>query len=126
MSGLTDARAELKATLEAAPASQRVYAEPSGSFAAPCVRLHPASPWLAPSALAAGRRTQRWEVWVVLGKLDSRARYKTLEAMVSAVTMALDKLPSWSAIQWDRPAPTDMGGVNYLAVRGVIETNREV
>lgn len=124
MSGLTDARTELKVAIEGA--AVRVHAEPSGAFATPCVRLHPGSPWLAPSVLAAGNRTQKWEVWVVLGKVDSRARYRKLEDMVSAVTMALDALAGWSEIQWDRPAPTDMGGVNYLAVRGVIETRKEV
>ena len=124
MSGLTDARAELKTALDAADV--RCYAEPTGRFTTPCVRIHPASPWLAPSVLAAGGRTQRWEVWAVLGRVDSKAQYKGLEAIVSTVTNALDLLPGWSGIIWERPAPTEMGGATYLAVRGVIETKREV
>lgn len=124
MSGLTDARTELAAAITAA--NVRTYAEPTGAFAAPCARLHPASPWLGPSVLAAGRRTQHWEIWIVVGKLDSRAKYAKLESMVSAVTTALDSLPGWSGVAWDRPAPTDMGGTLYLAVRGIIETSREV
>jgi len=124
MSGLTVARDELADALEAA--SLRVAREPTGTFAAPCIRLHPAAPWLAPSVLAQGRRTQRWEVWCVLGASDSKAKYDGLETMVSAATHALDLLSSWSAIIWERPNPTDMGGTTYLAVRGIIETNKEV
>lgn len=124
MSGLSVARNALADALEAA--DLRVYREPTGTFATPCIRLHPANPWLAPSALARGQRTQRWEVWCVLGKMDSASAYSDLETMVSTVTTTLDALPSWSAIQWERPNPTDMGGVRYLAVRGIIETNREV
>jgi len=126
VSGLSDARAELKAAIEAAPSGVRTYAEPTGTFATPCARVHPASPWLAPSVLAKGRRTQRWEVWVVAGKMDSKAKFAGMEAMVSTITAKLDVLAGWSAIVWERPAPTDMGGTLYLAVRGIIETNREV
>lgn len=124
MSGLSAARTELGDALAAA--NLRVVREPVGAFTTPCIRLHPAAPWLAPSALAAGRRTQRWEVWCVLGRLDAKAKYVALEDMVSAATMALDLLAGWSAIIWERPNPTDMGGTTYLAVRGIIETNREV
>lgn len=123
MSGLTVARTELAEALE--PVG-RVYAAPTGVFAAPCYRIHPASPWLAPSVLARGERTQRWEVWCVLGKTDSAANYDALETMVSVATIALDALPGWSGIQWDRPNPTDMGGTKYLAVRGIIETKKGV
>lgn len=127
MSGLSDARASLGSAIAAAAVpALRVYSEPTGTFATPCVRVHPASPWLAPSVLAAGRRTQRWEVWVVIGKMDSKAKFRAMETMVSQVTIALDKLPGWSEIVWDRPAPTDMGGTLYLAVRGIIETRLEV
>ena len=125
MSGLSDARTELATALETVP-DLRVYPEPNGTFATPCIRLHPAGPWLAPSVLAAGNRTQRWEVWCVLGRMDSTANYDELETMVSNVTDALDRLPGWSGIMWDRPNPTDMGGTKYLAVRGIIETKKGV
>jgi len=88
--------------------------------------VHPAAPWLAPSVLAAGRRTQRWEVWVVVGRMDSKAKFNQMETMVSAITLKLDTLQPWSQIIWERPAPTEMGGTLYLAVRGIIETNKEV
>lgn len=123
MSGLSDARAELAAAI--AP-TLRVFSEPTGTFATPCARVHPASPWLAPSSLAKGRRTQRYEIWVVLGRMDSAANFKAMEDAVSGITNALDVLPGWSAVIWDRPGPTDMGGNLYLAVRGLIETNKEV
>jgi hypothetical protein len=126
VSGLTDARQLLTDTMHAAPYNVRVAREPTGTFTAPCARIHPASPWLAPSVLAAGRRTQRWEIWAVLGRTDSKGRYKGLEDLVSRITNALDNLQGWSAIVWERPAPTDMGGVSYLAARGIIETIAEV
>jgi len=127
MSGLSDARTELANGLQNGMAFPvRVYPEPTSTFAAPCIRLHPANPWLAPSALAAGRRTQRWEVWIVIGKLSDVHNYAGLETMVSDATYALDAMPGWSGVQWERPNPTNMGGTLYLAVRGLIETNREV
>jgi len=123
VTGLSDAREELTTALEAADIR---VASPGDAFTPPCVRVHPAAPWLAPSVLASGRRTQRWEVWAVAGKVADRHNYTSLEGTVSAVTNALDLLPSWSSIVWDRPNPTDMGGTSYLAVRGQIETNKEV
>jgi len=124
---LRDARVELGNTVAAADSPAiRVYSEPSGTFATPCARVHPASPWVAPSVLRAGKRTQRWEVWVVVGKMDSTASFEQMELMVGKITTALDRLPGWSLIIWDRPAPTDMGGTLYLAVRGTIETSAEV
>jgi hypothetical protein len=124
---LSTSRAELAAAIRAADSpALRVYDAPSGTFATPCVRLHPAAPWIAPSVLAAGRRVQQWEVWVVTGKMDARATFNKMEQMVSKITIALDKFQGWSSIDWDRPAPTDMGGALYLAVRGVIQTVQEV
>jgi hypothetical protein len=124
---LRDARVELGNAVAAADSPAiRVYSEPSGTFATPCARVHPASPWVAPSVLRAGKRTQRWEVWVVVGKMDSTASFEQMELMVGKITTALDRLPGWSLIIWDRPAPTDMGGTLYLAVRGTIETSAEV
>ena len=121
MSGLSDAREELVTAL----GSERVFS-PGEPFATPCVRIHPAAPWLAPSVLAAGQRTQRWEVWCVAGKGDAKANYEALETLVSTVTTALDALPGWSSVVWDRPNPTDMSGTQYLAVRGIIETKKGV
>lgn len=124
---LSDSRAELAAAIKAADTPAiRVFAEPSGTFATPCARVHPASPWVAPSVLRAGKRTQRWEVWVVVGKVDSTASFEQMESMVGKITTALDRLQGWSLIIWDRPAPTDMGGTLYQAVRGTIETSAEV
>jgi len=123
VSGLSDSHNLLKTVIEDGGESGiRVFDAPSGTFATPCVRVHPASPWLAPSSLARGRRTQRWEVWIVVGKMDSKATFAKMEDMVSIVTNILDRLDGWSAIVWERPAPTDMGGTLYLAVRGIIET----
>lgn len=121
MSGLSDARVELTVAL----GSDRVFG-PGEPFATPCVRIHPGAPWLGPSVLARGERTQRWEVWAVAGKLDAKANYEALETLVSTITTALDALPGWSGIIWDRPNPTDMGGTQYLAVRGTIETKKGV
>lgn len=121
MTGLRDARL----ALEAALGSERVY-QPGEAFTTPCIRIHPGNPWLGPSALAQGNRTQRWEVWAVAGKGDARANYEALETLVSTITDALDVLPGWSGIVWDRPNPTDMGGTQYLAVRGTIETRKGV
>jgi hypothetical protein len=121
VSGLSDARTELVAAL----GTHRVK-QPGEPFATPCIRIHPGNPWLGPSALANGQRTQRWEVWAVAGRGAGKANYVALETLVSTITIALDNLPGWSGIVWDRPNPTDMGGTQYLAVRGTIETKKGV
>jgi hypothetical protein len=117
---LSEQRALLSATLDAAHV--RNYPDPGSAFTAPCVRLNAGVPWIAPSVLRSGGRTVRWEVWAVAGKADSKASFADLEVMVAVATNALDGLPGYSAISWDRPALVDMGGVTYLASRGQIET----
>jgi hypothetical protein len=125
--GLTTAREELAAALDAGT-DFRAYSEPTGQFAAPCYRLHAGSPWLGPSQLYGGKRLQKWEIWVVVGRLDSKVAVGELESMVSAANAALDVLitaGNWGMPIWERPGPVDMGGTTYYAVRGTIETQRE-
>lgn len=97
-----------------------------GAFSAPCARIFPADPWVDRSGLANGRRTQRWEVWVVAGKQDAIANFDELEALVSATEAALTGLAGWSTLVWQRPGIVDMGGTKYFACRGTIETTAEV
>ena len=123
MSGLSEARLALADALESI--GERV-ASPGEAWTPPCIRLHPGNPWLGPSTLAAGQRTQRWEVWYVVGKAAGKHNYNQIEERVSRITNALDLASGWSGIVWDRPNPTDMGGTQYLAVRGTIETRKGV
>ena len=97
-----------------------------GRFTAPCARIYPADPWVDISGLANGRRTQRWEVWVVAGKADSLANFDELEALVKTCNDAVSDLQGWSHPSWRRPAITEMGGTKYFACRGVVETTAEV
>jgi hypothetical protein len=97
-----------------------------GRFTAPCARVYPADPWVDISGLANGRRTQRWEVWVVAGKADSLATFDELEALVTTCNTALGGLQGWAYPVWRRPAITEMGGTKYFACRGMMETTAEV
>lgn len=97
-----------------------------GRFSAPCARVFPADPWVDLSGLANGRRTQRWEVWVVAGKTDSIATFDELESMVKTCNTALSGLQGWAYPVWRRPAITVMGGTQYFACRGMMETTQEV
>ena len=97
-----------------------------GAFTAPCVRIYPADPWVDVSGLANGRRTQRWELWVVAGRTDSIATFDELEALVSQVNAVVSTLQGWAHPAWKRPAITEMGGTKYFACRGVVETTQEV
>jgi hypothetical protein len=117
---LTEQRTTLVDMLDAA--GVRAYGDPGEPFTAPCIRLNAGTPWIAPSVLRSGGRTVRWELWAVAGRSDSKASFADLEVMVGATTLALDALPGYSAISWDRPALVEMGGVTYLASRGQIET----
>ena len=97
-----------------------------GRFTAPCARIFPADPWVDASGLANGRRTQRWEIWVVAGKSDADATFADLEALVQQVNDAVSGLQGWSLPVWRRPANADMGGTRYFTSRGVVETTQEV
>lgn len=97
-----------------------------GPFSAPCARIIPAEPWVASSGLAGGRRTQRWEVWAVAGKVDSGATFDELEELVIKINDAINGMPDWSHVEWHRPTSTEMGGARYLASRGQIEALKEV
>lgn len=98
-----------------------------GAFTAPCARIFPAEPWVELSpALAGGRRTQRWEIWAIAGRVDSGATFDELESLVQRINAAVDHMPKWSSLEWRRPTSTDMGGARYLACRGIIQTVMEV
>lgn len=119
---LASARAQLLTAIEAA--NIKAYYG-NGAFTAPCARIFPAQPWVGPSAMADGKRTQRWEVWAVAGRVDSGATYDDLEMLVQAISDATEGMQQWSRIVWDRPVNSVMGGVIYSASRGVTET-REI
>jgi len=97
-----------------------------GRFTAPCARIYPADPWIDVSGLANGRRTQRWEIWVVAGKSDAIANFDELEALLRTCDIAVSGLQGWSHPACRRPAITEMGGTRYFTVRGVVETTQEV
>lgn len=97
-----------------------------GRFTAPCARIYPADPWVDLSGLANGRRTQRWEIWVVAGRTDSIATFDELEALVKTCNDAVAGSQGWSYPAWRRPAITEMGGTKYFACRGIVETTQEV
>jgi hypothetical protein len=97
-----------------------------GRFTAPCARIFPADPWVDLSGLANGRRTQRWEIWVVAGRTDSMATFDELEAMVKLCNDALIPLMGWAYPVWRRPAVAEMGGTKYFTCRGIVETTQEV
>ncbi len=98
----------------------------TGAFTTPCARVFPAEPWVAPSSLADGKRTQRWEVWAVAGRVDSNATYNDIEDLVQDISTALEPLRNWSRLNWSRPTNVIMGGVQYSACRGIIETREAV
>lgn len=98
----------------------------TGNFATPCARIYPAQPWVGPSSLAGGARTQQWEVWAVAGRVDSGATYDDLESLVQAIASATESMQGWSRIVWDRPINVVMGGITYTACRGVTETREAV
>lgn len=120
---IRSARAALLATLEAAGIAA-FYG--TGVFTTPCARIYPAQPWVGPSSLGDGKRTQHWEVWAVAGRVDSGATFDELEQLVQEIATATEPMQAWSRIIWDRPVNVIMGGVMYSAARGVTETREAV
>lgn len=98
----------------------------TGNFSTPCARIYPAQPWVGPSSLGSGARTQQWEVWAVAGRVDSGATFDDLEALVQSIASATENMLGWSRIVWDRPVNVVMGGITYTACRGVTETREAV
>ena len=96
-----------------------------GAFSAPCARIFPGEPWVGISGLAGGRRTQRWEVWAVAGRVDANATFDELETLVQSINAAVNGIPDFGYVEWHRPASVEMGGARYFAARGVIETLKE-
>lgn len=97
-----------------------------GAFATPCARIFPGEPWVAQEGLLSGPRLQMWEVWAVAGRVDANATFEEMEALTQLINDALEPLQNWGHIQWRRPSIVNMGGVQYLACRGVIQTMLEV
>lgn len=131
MSGITTARKALAARLATHSASSgfRVYDDPRGTFSAPCFRIHPGAGWVTTSTLSGTRRTQTWEVWAVVSRLDSSSNVDELEDMVAAAILATkgsQEFSGWGSLNFERPGPTQMSGVVYWASRGIIQTVMEV
>lgn len=120
---LTDARAQLLAACETA-GIDTYYGW--GAFSTPCCRIFAGEPWVALSGMAGGRRTQRWEVWAVAGRVDGGGTFEDVEGLVQSINDAVNGTPQFAYVEWHRPAITTMGGVQYYACRGVVETLMEV
>jgi hypothetical protein len=98
-----------------------------GAFSAPCARIFPGEPWVGLSdGGLGGKRVQRWEIWAVAGAVDSSATFDDLEKLVQDINTCMEGLQVWTHMEWRRPSLTDMGGMRYIACRGVIQTMMEV
>jgi len=120
---LKDARTALLAGLEAA--GIRAYYG-WGAFSVPCARVLAGEPWVSLGGLQGGKRRQRYEVWAVMGRTDSGASFEEMEALVQSIDAALEGMAAFSHAEWHKPVRVDMGGTNYMATRGVIDTMMEV
>lgn len=120
---LASARQALLDGLEAA--GIRVYYG-WGPFSTPCARIFPGEPWVNLGGALGGKRRQRYEIWAVMGRTDAGASFDEMEALVQQIDAALESLNTFGHAEWHRPVRVDMSGTNYLASRGVVETQMEV
>ena len=124
MSGITDSRLALATTLEAA--GLRVVFDP-GLVSPPAVLVAATDPWLTPTQLATVSSALRWRVVAVAGKADATVTVEELEALVSAVVVAVGNLPDgWGRVTFDGPGTVDLGGAQYLAAVGRLDHLTEV
>jgi len=120
---LQAARAALLAALEAADIPT-YYGW--GAFSAPCARVTAGEPWVALPGMQGGKRRQRYEIWAVAGRTDAGATFDEVEALVQKIDNALETVNEFGRAEWHKPVRVDMGGANYTASRGVVETLWEV
>jgi hypothetical protein len=96
-----------------------------GRFAAPCVLLEPAEPWIERATASRNLRT-RWRVTAIAGRTDTEAAYDELAAMIDATDAALLSLRGASLPSWGAPHDVTLGNVAHPAAVGTIELHSEV
>jgi hypothetical protein len=96
-----------------------------GRYAAPCVLLEPAEPWIDRATPSRNLRT-RWRATAIGGRSDTEGAYDELGEMVDLIDAALLSLRGASLPSWGAPHDVTLGNVAHPSAVGVIELHSEV
>ena len=108
MSRLLDARARLADALT----GSGVAVAFGGRFAAPCVLIEPADPWVSRER-ASRPMESRWRVTAIAGSSDTLGAYDELGDMVDAIDRALLSIRGVSLPSWGAPHNVKLGNVEH-------------
>jgi len=115
MSRLADARERLATALDGSGVRTAV----GGRFAAPCVLIEPAEPWIdraTPSRVL----LVRWQLTAIARRTDTAAAYDELAQLIDATDLALLSLRGVSLPSWGAPHDVTLGNVAHPASVGVV------
>jgi len=121
MSRLKDARDRLADALT----GSGIRTAFGGRFAAPCILLEPAEPWID-RATVSPRVIVRWKLTAIARPADTEAAYDELADMIDATDAALLSLRGVSLPPWGAPHDLTLGNVAHPAATGVVLMHSEV
>lgn len=93
----------------------------TGQFTAPCVLLEAGDPWAGVDLSLRGKRTARWRLTLVAGRVDSTAALETLAELVDSADAALLTLPGVQLPTWAKPFDASLDGQSYAATVATIQ-----
>jgi hypothetical protein len=96
-----------------------------GRFAAPCVLVEPAEPWIDRDTPSTRLQT-RWKLTAIARPADTAAAYDELAALVDQVDTALLSLRGVSLPTWGAPHDLTLGSVAHPASTATVLIHSEV
>lgn len=93
----------------------------TGKLAAPCVLLEAGDPWAAVDLSMGRKRTARWHLTLVAGRIDSEAALEGLAKLIDETDAALLTLPGVQLPTWSKPADAVLGTAPYATTEATIQ-----
>lgn len=120
MSRLTDARVRLDDALT----GSGIRTALGGRFAAPCLLIEPAEPWID-RATVSPRVIVRWKLTAIARPADTEAAYDELAELIDQTDAALLSLRGVSLPPWGAPHDVTLGNVAHPAAAGIVLMHSE-
>ena len=92
-----------------------------GKFTAPCVVVEAGDPWAAVDLSMGRRRTARWKLTAIAGRVDSEGALEALADLVDSVDAALLTIQGVQLPTWAKPFDAALGAVPYAASETTIQ-----
>lgn len=96
-----------------------------GRFAAPCVLIEPAEPWIARERASSNVQV-RWNVTAIAGRSDTAGAYDVLGELIDTIDRAILSIRGVSLPSWGAPHNVDLGNVSHAASTATVLMFSEV